>query len=87
MDNNLPEARSMTWDERMEFQQKGLDPMCWGPDEKKVTGQWERDMILFVMETMFPDVDYKKLPYSKLAKLAHKCVRITAKGDEEEKNS
>jgi hypothetical protein len=87
--DKLPAARSMTWDERLEFQSKDLDPQFWTPEEKrtKTNGQWEREMIMFVMGTMFPDVDFKKMPYAAVASLAHKCLRITAGVDAEEKNS
>jgi len=90
MENNkLPSARSLTWDERIDFQEKGLDPQFWTSEEKqtRTNGKWEREMIVFIMETMFPDVNYKKLPYSEIASLAHKCLRITAGVDVEEKNS
>lgn len=86
--NNLPPARSLTWDERMDLVKAGLDPQFWTPEEgKKVNGQWERDLVIFIMQNLFPDVDYKKLSYAKVAHLAHTCLRMTAGQEEEEKNS
>lgn len=87
-ENKLPAARSLTWDERMDLVKAELDPQFWLPDGgKRMNGVWERDFVVFIMKTLFPDVDYQKMSYSKVSSLAHKCYRMTVTQEEEEKNS
>lgn len=81
----LVKPRAMTWAEREAFIEAGLDPVFM---EDKVSPQWERKVIRWILENVYKGVDYSELSFPQCRRLAFKTYELTVRAEEEElKNS
>lgn len=83
---DLPIApRAMTWEEREAFIEAGLDPVFM---EEKISPQWERKVIKWILEDIYKGCEYAKLTFPQCRRLAFKTYELTVRAEDAEiKNS
>jgi len=82
----IPEARALTYEEYEELIEDGLDPAFQDKENRMSVAVWVRKLVPWMMSKIYPDFDYKKIPWPVARKLALDTYVLTVKGEEESKN-
>ncbi len=75
------EIRDMDRDQIKSLRKAGVDPSFVNMDSKNTA-----EFVDFILDNIYPDVDFKGVPFYKLSKLAFSTYRRAWSGPEEVKN-
>ena len=81
-----PPVRPLTRAEMKELRKQGLDPAILEISSRTVAAQKTAELVDWILETVYPDLNFDALPYPQTVAIAMSVYKATYGTEEEEKN-